>query len=637
MPNIKVIYWNVQNFGDAHPCRGNYVPLCNFIAEVVRNVDADILCLMELRVSALMGRVNLLLASLINAHAAAGTPCDWYFDFVRGSVVYNAGGPAYSPNRVDFTGQGRMEGYAIFWKQNIDKFIMQRADPIDLATATPAGHGGVGVVPNTQSGGVRARNNMGWIGALPLDVNVPAGVNQYTLPAGTNVLAPGVLRPGTGIVVGPGVTAGPMLLNAGDVISLGTQIGPAGVTLNTPVLGVIPIVIPGNYTMSTALPLSPIGTWLLRQHVLSLVLSAKRVNAGAVAPYVPPGAMGPANVWRLGSFPSTAGANFWNGSRRPAFCTIQLNDPAALAPQRLCPITFYHAPLAAPDQAMIRCAIGRQMYETPSLGVAMYGLASRAIAGGDLNERLDPGSLPYTFFTDTFANNGAGCRTGATQNIRINHPAPAAVPTFPPTGPVLTNADNWANKSTVQLRHPIVPPPGAGNLPVLSAQFNHYRRSAIDNIFYRGFTLAEAPLFEFRQTPWVGGAQQHFFTNLYDLIRAVSGNIPPGAAAGGGGLPDNFFINPATIAAFWTLPAFAILAMGGPPPALNQSLDPVQLLADVLNGIFLPAIGGDPPAGVGPYAGPAVLPAVITHQRRAAEFIKLFVSDHLPAIFEMDI
>ena len=46
MPNVKVMFWNVQNFGDANPCRGNYVPLCNFIAEVVKNADADILCLM---------------------------------------------------------------------------------------------------------------------------------------------------------------------------------------------------------------------------------------------------------------------------------------------------------------------------------------------------------------------------------------------------------------------------------------------------------------------------------------------------------------------------------------------------------------------------------------------------------------
>ena len=632
------MFWNVQNFGDANPCRGNYVPLCNFIAEVVKNADADILCLMELRQSALMGRLNQLHLSLLNAHNVGGQICEWYCDYVAGSLVYNFFGVPYSPTRVDFTGQGRLEGYAVFWKQNIDKFIMRRADPIERANATP--FGGVGFVPNDQSGGVRVRNAAGGLGFLPQDFDVPGGGNQFTLPAGSTVVAPGVIRPVAGglpiTVVPAGVTAGAIQLNASDVVSQGTQVGPAGITFNTAVLGVNPIVVPGNYTLSTNLALPRVNVVLLREHVLGLVLPAKRVIGGMFAPYNPAG--GAANAWLLGDFPATAGANMWNDSRLPAYCTIRLNDPAALAVQQLVPITFYHAPLSAPAQAMIRCAIGQPMYETMGYGAPAYVPSSKAIVGGDFNERLDPGSAAYTTFTNSFANNGAGCRTGANQNIRINHPPPGGVPNFPPhPGPILTNADNWLNKSTVQLRHPIVPHPGAGNLPVLSALFSHYRRAAIDNIFYRGFTLAEAPLFEFRATPF-GGAQQHFFTNLYDLLRAVSENIPGGAAAAPGLLPDNFFINPAIIAAFNALPVFAILAMGmGPPPGLNESLDPVELLADINAGVFQPAFGGDPPAGPGPYAGPPILPAVITHQRRAAEFIKLFVSDHLPAIFEMDI
>src|ERR1051325_2474108 len=139
--NINVLFWNVENFGDGqNGRRGNYVPLCNFIAQVVRNVDADILCLMELRATAIMGRLDLLHRSLLNAFNAGGQTCDWYCDWVPGALIGNPWPAPYSPTNVDFTGQGRNEGYAVFWKQNIDKFVMQRADPIISANATPPLH-----------------------------------------------------------------------------------------------------------------------------------------------------------------------------------------------------------------------------------------------------------------------------------------------------------------------------------------------------------------------------------------------------------------------------------------------------------------------------------------------------------------
>ena len=633
MPNIKVIYWNVENFGDGHDGRrGNYVPLCNFIAQVVRNVDADMLCLMELKSTALMARLVQLQQSLANAYNIGGIQtCDWYCDYVPGALIHDKNGPPYSPNRVGFTDLARHEGYAVFWKQNIDKFIMQRADPIITANATPPGLPVGGTVPNTQSGGVIVRDAAAGLNFLPGDVVIPAVTPQYTLPAGSNVAAGGITRAGV-IVVPAGVTAAPTPLHAGDIISVGTIIAFAGVTLNTPVLGVHPIVIPGTYTLTTNLTLPPALEVILPQHVLSLVLSSRQLIGGMAANYNPMGA----NHWELGSFTGTNGANFWTGCRRPAFCTIKTNTALPVA-QQLIPIIFYHAPVAAPAQAMLSCAIAQPLYEAMATGAPAYVHNGRAVVGGDFNARLDRAAAHYRIYTDDYVFGGAGCNDAGAHNIRVKQLAPGFVPNFPPAALPLTGADNPQNKSSVQLRHPVRPVMGV-NHPVLSNNIDHYRRSAIDNIFYRGFTPAQAPRYLFRAT-LPGGVQQQFAADLYDLVRAVSRTIPnpPIAAAAPMGAPaDNFFIPPAIITAFNGLPVFAPLAMlAAAPVGLNSVLNPVQLLADINAGVFQTPAAGNPPAGAGPYAGEAALPVVITPARRAAEFIKLFVSDHLPVIFEM--
>src|SRR5215213_5857494 len=371
--NIKVIYWNVENFGDPqNGRRGNYVPLSNFIARVVRNVDADILCLMEVRNSAFPNRIRRLQRALLNAYNVGGNQtCDWYCDAVPGSLIYNAFAAAYSPNNVGFTGQGRNEGYAVFWKQNIDKFQMQRADTIIGANATPPiPIGPVANVANTQSRGVE-RRGVAVITPLAGNIAVPGGMGQYTLPTGSTAGAGGITTGAGAVIVAAGVvTAGPTLLNAGSIISAGTQIAATGLRLTNAVPGGLannPIVIPGNYTLVNNVTLPAIGVPIVNHHVLSLVLSSKQVVAGATANYVP----GAANNWELGSFPSTVGANLWNGSRRPAFCTIKMNSAAPVA-QRLIPITFYHAPLANPPRAMGRCAIGQPLFEAMDAGALPY-------------------------------------------------------------------------------------------------------------------------------------------------------------------------------------------------------------------------------------------------------------------------
>ena len=105
--NLKIIYWNVEDFGVTRATRGPYVALSNFIAQVVLNVDADIFCLIELRRQAIATRLALLQQSLINASIAAGQTCDWYCDWVPGSLFGPPFGAPYDPNDVDFATQSR--------------------------------------------------------------------------------------------------------------------------------------------------------------------------------------------------------------------------------------------------------------------------------------------------------------------------------------------------------------------------------------------------------------------------------------------------------------------------------------------------------------------------------------------------
>ena len=618
--NLKVIYWNVENFG--HPTRrGNYVPISNFIARVVINVNADVLCLMEMMHTAVAARLATLQQVLINASIAAGQTCDWYCDWVPGSLFGPGFGMPYDPNDVGFAGQGRNEGYAVFWRQNLDKFAMQKADRIIGAHATPPNFPVAANVANSQSGGVRQRTPVG-IGLLGGNVLVPGGAGQFTLPLGTTPGAGGIAR-GAGFVPGTAagaVTAAPVLLNAGDIISAGTQLGPVGVRFNNHFMGhglaAQPIVIPGNHLLANNVTLPAIGSTYLSQHVLSLVLTCRQPPPGGVMnAYVPGGA----NNWELGRFPASRGALLWNGCRRPAFCTMKVNNGLA-APASLIPIIIYHAPVFNPVGGMGRCAISQPLFEAQDGGVPPYAHNPRAIVGGDFNARLNPLSVAFQIYTNSYANNGADCRDAGNPNIRVNEPAPAMAPVFPPPGVPLTQADNPVNKTSVQLRHPIIYP----NQIVLSPFQDHFRRGSIDNIFYRGFTPAQAPHFQFRGTP-PGGGRVQFAADVYDLLRAVSGVVPVGAAGiGAGAPPDNFFI-PAGI-----LNAFAGLPMGSP-----AILNAAQLVADLNLGIFQPVMGGDPAAPAVPFQGPG--PAVVSAARRSAEFIKLFVSDHLPVIFQMAI
>ncbi|MFP5262653.1 MAG: endonuclease/exonuclease/phosphatase family protein [Blastocatellia bacterium] len=156
MPDISVMMWNVQNFGFANNrFRGNYGPVCRFIARAARQQNADIIFIQELKQNGVARLAQLQLA-LNNAYATAAPAGNWYYDSIKAAFAAGlAGGPntnVTTAAQLDWTGPANREGYAMFWNRNAAKFTM-------LAAPTIAG------AANTQSNGVRP---------LPLPMGVPA-------------------------------------------------------------------------------------------------------------------------------------------------------------------------------------------------------------------------------------------------------------------------------------------------------------------------------------------------------------------------------------------------------------------------------------------------------------------------------
>jgi hypothetical protein len=471
---------------------------------------------------------------------------------------------------------------------------------------------------------------------LVANVTVPAGAGAFQLPFGSVVAAPGVLRLGA-VVAGPGPIAAATPLNSGDIIPAGTMIGPGGLLSAAVALGANPIVVPQGFMLTNTLTLPPAGAVLVPRHTLSLVLTGRQPNMfGVMQNFNPAGA----NAWGMLHFPDGIGAVYGHPrlTRRPATCTIRINTGvAAGAAAELIPITTYHTPLRAPAMVgMAQASYARSLYQAYDHTAGAYINCNRAIIGGDFNKRLNPGAGNFTIYTDTFANGGAGCNHAGAQNIRVNTPFPFGglpAPVFPPLPAVPGPANNPVNKSLITVRQ------NFHGQRLLSLNPDHYRSSAFDNVFYRGFSPPQAP--------------NHAIGDLYFLVNAVRGVVPA---------PANFYIPAAIIADFQHLRVFnppGAAAPIAPAAGIGNVLNAGTLLADIQAGGFgsayVPggmAIGAGvvvpggavnptgvaaPAAGAGPFAGPAPVPAVVIPQRRAVEFIKTFISDHLPVIFEMNL
>jgi hypothetical protein len=75
-----MMVWDVGDFGNAVPAKGNDAPLCNFIPCAVAQQQADILMLQEVRQAgfALLGQLNNALRTATNG--------DWYHDCIPGAL-----------------------------------------------------------------------------------------------------------------------------------------------------------------------------------------------------------------------------------------------------------------------------------------------------------------------------------------------------------------------------------------------------------------------------------------------------------------------------------------------------------------------------------------------------------------------
>lgn len=552
MPSINVLYWNVQNFGNTPQYKPNCLPLCSFIANIAAIYNADILFIQELKQPAVANNILQILQQQLCLLPAPSN--NWYYDWIPGAIDYNAVAPFATHNDTMWDG-AHYEGYAMFWNQNIAKFILQPAPPL------------AGPTVNSQSGGCTAllKNNMGAIQldqAVPNNIGIPNNNPGYIIPTGTTL-------------PGQAASIAPQNVNAGTVIPAGTLIGAHGVQAIINAGPWFPVVVPGGYTLTDPLTLPDNTAVLIPQHPLSLVLEG--LNPNPLATFAPAGP----NVWV--DLPFTRGAGFpaaFTGCRRPALATLDVNrNPApANRADRLVPLMVYHAPSAnwAATRGMAYASRGRPLYQVYDAMANNWINSTFAVLGGDMNVHLDDGV--YGWFFDPFANQGADCQP------RVAAPIPMGGN---------TRADNVLNKSTVQVDDLLT------HQPVFSAATDDYRRLAIDNIFYRGFTAATAPA----PVP----------APVFDSLLASTNNYA------------NLIAQP-TIRSFLQLPIFQ--------QSYNAHFHGVGV-APATPGIN--SIGG---ILTGLTAGHFSWPVAVgnnTPARRAAEFTNYCVSDHLPTLFSMQL
>lgn len=129
MPNITAVVWNIQTFGDTMEARRGtaYAPLCCFIGRVLAELNADVFVLMELRSG---GRPYLpTLLAVLNFLLNNG----WQYDYIPGSIVEGVQGIPQAANNLGFTQMGHSEGYAVFWRNDANKFTMRPASRTRLS------------------------------------------------------------------------------------------------------------------------------------------------------------------------------------------------------------------------------------------------------------------------------------------------------------------------------------------------------------------------------------------------------------------------------------------------------------------------------------------------------------------------
>lgn len=594
MARINVVYWNVQDFGQISvPFREAAGPRCTFMSAVALGSQADVLFVMELKRGAIF---NGHLDTLHRALQALPPPRNnWYFDWVKGSLSWYGHAPFATAGDLDWDA-GHHEGYAVFWNLNIAKFGVTPPPPLGPPNA---------LVPNQQSDTVR--------GGPPL----PAG---HVPPGGITVGAePAYVIPTGSAMPGHPASTAPVLVNSGTVLPQNTIIGPAGIWLNGVNFGGQPVVVvPGNHLVEDAFTLPAPGTVVVHERAVSLVVDGRRNDRpdqdGDTSYFTHPFTPGVPHDWRTLTFTQgSKRAPEVQGSRRPAFITLDVPSGGAGAAQRLIPVIAYHSPASRVSAAggMQRASFSRPMYQAWDAGAPTPGWIDndRAVLGGDFNLELSTRHYAYRSFTDPFARGGANCQP------RVN--------TVPPPSPEL----NPVNRTMTKLRSRRPP-----RIPFVARNTDNFRTLAIDNAFHRGFPGAAAPV----PAP----------APVYDLMRAVA------AQAGAFDIPDRFvepFADIPALTAYWDQ-AWG-LPSTHPLLPLQKVMNVRNFVIDLAAGAFTERVRDEQPKQgeteqerqereerkrqreEDEENDPAWNPAA----RRAAEFVHLCVSDHLPVLFTMSL
>jgi hypothetical protein len=586
MPAIRVMFWNIQNFGEEAGGYRARQSRIHFIARTIGQYGADIVCIQELKANAIANYYLQTLQQELNMLPAPFN--NWYYDWIKGSLAAGGGHPANYPfnTAADLNWDaGHHEGYAVFWNQNIAKFTVQPAPPIQVP-------GGMAVA-NTQSEDCRMQGRVGF-GAPPVWMPLPGlatpggvvapGAPPYIVPAGTTI-------PGHGVVGAATPTA------AGTVLPVGTTVGPGGITTSVAVNNVNPVVVPAGYALTDALTLPAVGAVLVPQNALSLAMFGRdssnpldpnhtpttfNGNTAAVTDNFLPGG---GNIWNWTYFTQGVGGPATRtGARRPAYLTIKVNRPGfPAAADQLVPIIVYHAPSAAPasNSGMQRSAYIQPMYQAYDSVAGAWVNCNNALNGGDYNVINGDVAYPYQAFTGGFGGGGVG--GGANCTMAVANPAPH--------GGIMGN--NPLNKSIIALTNGVAGPWR------YSANRVDFRSMAIDNIFYRGLG-----------TGMVGGGVVGAGTLLLDMLTASSvGGVLTGAAI------QNCLNTPNMVNV-----QTAVYVHHAAAPQPNM-VDSTTTLHDMNAGAF----GTQPD-----------YTAQNTGARRAAEFYNLFISDHLPAAIQFN-
>jgi hypothetical protein len=341
-------------------------------------------------------------------------------------------------------------------------------------------------------------------------------------------------------------------------------------------------------------------------NALSLVLEGRTLLAARDAAGFPTATpFDPAphavNAWGPLNFP----ANFsprvtFQGTRRPSYCYLRVPTVVAGALREVTiPIVTYHAPSTSAIGAASGtryCSFARQLYQAPDDDHNPVK-ADRVLVGGDFNVDVHTrAALSYDGFLLGFA---AG---GASLDMSFQPPAPPPVP---------RPARDRSLGTTVQLnvgrgagQRPILPGPGeADNDPL------RYRALAIDNLF-SSFISDDSP-------PPVNVQR-----GILDLVSAV--------------------VDPAVLGGAAPAPLGTLTGDNGPIPLFYDLIDNV-LVTHPHRGP-----GGEPLVAAG---GRKVYPYIhnwndfVTGMqegafptlRSAAEFVHLFLSDHLPLLISFEL